>query len=137
MIMLAYGCVALQQLISAQQQFGKIDHTLAFELVLIKLIDFNQAATVRIPDLDLPGALAFFLGAVDKALDITRRKFIVVDAGAFQQALDRRQLIGAIQYLKRLDQAGIAVVGAQQAVEQALKKDRKSVVEGKRVAVRV
>src|SRR3546814_20795475 len=72
LIMLAYGCVALQQLIRAQQQFGKIDHTLAFALVLITLIDVNQAATVRNPDIDLPGALAFFLATFDKTLEIKR-----------------------------------------------------------------
>ncbi|MNQ44216.1 hypothetical protein D3C85_579640 [compost metagenome] len=121
LVMLAHRRIARQQFIGAQQQLGEVDHAFALALGFVKLIDLDQAAAMGIVGLDVLRTKAFFLGAVDEALHVARRVLFIVDAIGLHQALDGGKLIGDIQDLEALRQAGVAVMRAQHAVAQAVK----------------
>ena len=56
LVVLAQDLVARQQLVSAQQQLGEIDHALALALLVVDGIDLGVAARVLVVDLDVPRA---------------------------------------------------------------------------------
>lgn len=120
LVMLAHRRVAHQQFVGAQQQLGEIDHAFALALGLVELVDLDQASPVAVVGLEIAGPLAVFLGAVDEALHVARRVLFIVDAVGLEQALDGGQLVGGIEDLERLRQAGVAVVRTQHAVAQAV-----------------
>jgi hypothetical protein len=108
LVMLAQGLVALQQLIRAQQQFGKINHALAPALRFIRRIQLDAAAGEGVVGFCLGGADPLLLVRVDEMHQLARRKFLVVDVENLQQALDRRQLVGRIENLELRRQSGLA-----------------------------
>ena len=115
-----YRLVALQQLVGAQQQFGEVDHALALALRLVLAIQLDALARVLVPGLHCVRPQARLLLAVNEVGQVSGRKLFVVDVEPLQQALDGGQLVGRIEDLEQLRQAGIAVVGAQQAIAQAV-----------------
>jgi hypothetical protein len=112
--------VALQQFMTAQEQFGEIDDALAVALVFILGIQFDALLRVMVVSLGLSGAHALLLVGVDEMAQLARRVFLVVDVQVLQQAPDHRQLVGGIEDLEGLRQPGLAAVGAQQPVAQAV-----------------
>ena len=120
LVMLAQRLVALQQLEGAQQQLGEIDHALALALHVVQLIQLDHLAFDRVVGLDLVGAQALVLGVVDEVLQVLGRVLFVVDVVGLEQALDHRQLVLRVEDLERLRQRGVAVMGAQEAVAQAV-----------------
>ena len=120
LVVAAQRFVALQQFKAAQQQFGKIDHAFALALRFVFGVEADAARGKVVVGLGLRGANALFLVRVDEVGQLARREFLVVDVEVFQQALDRRQLVGRVENLKQRRQAGLAVVRAQQAIAQAV-----------------
>ncbi|MCY1523408.1 hypothetical protein D9M68_583040 [compost metagenome] len=120
LVVLAHGRVARQQFVGAQQQFGEVHHALALALGLVELVDLDQAAAMGVIGLDVWRTQALFLGAVDEALHIAGGVFFVVDAIGLHEAFDRRKLVGNVEDLEALRQAGIAVMRAQHSVAQAV-----------------
>ncbi|OFA01931.1 hypothetical protein DUGA2_38570 [Duganella sp. HH101] len=120
LIVFAQRLVTAEQLVSAQQQLGEIDHAFALALVVVELVELALLALVGVVGFDLVGAQALVLGAVDEVHHLFRRKLLVVDVVGLDQALDGRQLVLGIEDLEGLRQRGVAVVGAQQAVAQAV-----------------
>ena len=114
--------VARQQLVGTQQQLGKIDDALPLALRLVQGVDLRHATPEAVVCLDIARAKAFFLRAVDEALNVARRILLVIDPVRLEQALDCRELIRGIQDLKRLGQSGFAKVRAQQSVAKAMKR---------------
>jgi hypothetical protein len=106
---------------SSQQQFGKVDHTLALALVVVGRVQLDAAPGIVVVGLDIARALALFLGMVDEVRDIARRELLVVDIERLQQALDGGQLVLRIEDLEGVRQARIAVMRSQHAVAQAMK----------------
>ncbi len=104
LVMLAQRLVARQQFIGAQQQFGEIDHAFALALLVVQLVQLDEAAVVVVVGLDLMRAQALVLGAVDEIHQVAGRIFFIVDIVGLQQALDDRQLILRVQDLEGLRQ---------------------------------
>ena len=121
LVVRAQRLVALQQLVAAQQQFGKITHALAVALRLVLGVDIDALLRVVVVHLGLRGADALLLVGIDEMAQLARRVFLVVDIQVLQQALDHRQLVGGIEDLEALRQPDLAVVGPQQAVAQPVK----------------
>ncbi len=119
--MLAQRLVAIQQFVGAQQQFGEIRHALALALRVVGFENLRQPHRVFIERLGVFRPPPGFLVAADKALYLFRLVFLGVDIHRLHQALDRRQLILAVQNLERLRQPGLAVMRAQQPVGEAMK----------------
>ena len=113
--------IARQQFVTAQQQLGKIHGTFALALLLVSSVQLNQLAVEVVVRLYLVRTQAVFLIAVDEVLQLLRRIFLVIDVQCFQHPFDQRQLIGRIENLKGFRQCGLTVMGAQQAVAQAVK----------------
>ena len=118
--MFAQQLPALQQLVAAQQQLGKIDHTLALALVVVGGVQLDATARVVVIGFDVAGALPLFLRVVDEVGHAARRKLLVVDIQGLQQPLDRGKLILGVENLEGVRQPGIAVMGAQHAVAQTV-----------------
>ena len=112
--------VVLEQLEAAQQQLGEIDHALALALLLIGRIQLDELLVEGIVGLDLMRAQALLLGVVDEILQVLRRILLVVDVGRLHHPLDGRELVGLIEDLEALRQPGVAEMGAQHAVAQAV-----------------
>jgi hypothetical protein len=70
--------------------------------------------------LDIAWTQAVLFRTVDKTLDIARRILFVINAIRFEQSLNRCELIGCIENLKRLRQACVAVVRAQHAITKTM-----------------
>ena len=122
LIMAAQHFVALQQLVAEQHQFGKIDHALALADFVVFGVTFDQAARVRVGGFDSICPQAAFLLRVDKALQSTRGDNFFGDVEGFQQAFDQRELVAAVENMKRGGQTRVAVVQAQKAVAQAVER---------------
>jgi hypothetical protein len=120
LVVLAQQLAALQQLVAAQQQFGKVDHALALALVVVGRVQLDAAPGIVVVGLDLARALAFFLGVLMKCCDVARRELLVVDIERLQQALDGGELVLRIEDLEGVGQSGIAVMRTQHAVAQAM-----------------
>ena len=120
-IMLTQGFVAAEQLVAAQQQLGKVHHAFAPALGVVGGVKFSQLGIEGIMGLQRLGAQALVLVAVDERLHLAWRKFLVRHLQGFHQPLDRRQLVLHVEDGKGLRQAGIAPVGAQKTVGQAVK----------------
>ena len=120
LVVAAQRFIALEQLVAAQQQLRKIHNRLALALRLILLVKLHAQAGVVVPGLDRMRAVTGFLLAVDEVLEFARGEFLVVDVQGLQQALDRCELVGRVEDLEQLRESGVAVVGAQQAVGEAV-----------------
>jgi hypothetical protein len=120
LVVLPQRFVAIQQFVGAQQQLRKIRHAFALALRVVGFEQFGQAHRVFVEGLGVARAPAGILVAVDEPLHLLRFVFLGVDVERFHQPLDRRQLILRIEDLERLRQPGLAVVGAQKAVGQAV-----------------
>ena len=120
-IMLTQGFVAAEQLVAAQQQLGKIHHAFAPALGVVGGVKFSQLGVEGIMGLQRLGTQTLVFMAVDERLHLARWKFLVRHLQGFHQPLDRRQLVLHVEDGKRLRQAGIAPVGAQKTVGQAVK----------------
>ena len=118
LVMRAQRLVGHQHFIRAQQQLGEIDHAFLLALAVVLGIKLDQTTVVIVVDRHILGAQAFFLAIVDEVLDVLGRVFRVVDIQRFEQALDGRQLIGAVEDLEGLRQARIAPMRAQKAIAQ-------------------
>ncbi len=68
------------------------------------------------------GAQPLFLAAADEMLQVARRIFLVVHIQIFHHPLDGGELVTRIEYLKGLRQIRFAVMRAQQAVAQTVKR---------------
>ncbi len=113
--------VALEQLVAAKHQFGEVDHALFLALRVVGLVQLDAAPRVVVVRLDRPRAQPFLLGVVDEVLDVARREFLIVDVQRADQALDRRELVLAVEDLEGLREIGFAVVRAQHPVAQSVK----------------
>ena len=111
-IMLAQNLVTGEQLETAQQQFGEIDHALALALFVVDGVELLLTPRVTVIGIGVGGATALVLVIIDVPGNLARRETLFVDIGGLQQTLDQRQLILAIEYLKRLRQPGVAVMRA-------------------------
>ncbi len=120
-VVLAQRLVARQQFIRAQQQLGEIDRAFALALRIIGGVELAHAPGEIIVRLDLLRAQALFLAGSDEPLRLARRIALFVEAHAFHQPLDERELILGVENLEQLRQAGLAMVHAQQPVAQAVK----------------
>ena len=120
LVMPAQRFVALQQLVTAQQQLREIDHAFALALRLVGFVKFDALSRPVVPGFDGGRAQALLLLRIDEVAEFARRVFFVIDVERFQQALDGRLLVAGIKDLEQLRQAGIAMVGAQQPVAQTM-----------------
>ncbi len=120
LVMLTQRLVARQQLVTAQQQLGKVDYAFALALGIVQIKQLDHAPVVVVEGFHILGAQALILGIVDEVRDIARRVLLIVDVMRFQEPLDRRELILRIENLESLRQARIAIMRAQQAVGQAV-----------------
>ena len=111
-IMLAQNLVTGEQLETAQQQFGEIDHALTLTLFVVDGVELLLTPRVTVIGVGIGGATALVFVIIDVPGNLARRETLFVDIGGLQQTLDQRQLILAIEYLKRLRQPGVAVMRA-------------------------
>ncbi len=93
MIVFTQRLIAQQQFVAAQQEFGKVDHSLALALFIVERIEFDELAVEIIIDLDRTGAQALVLGVIDEIRHLARRIALVVDILATHETLDGGQLI--------------------------------------------
>ena len=121
LIMPAQRLVTRQQLVAAQQQLGEIGHALALALCLIFRVQLDTPLRVIIVPLGLRRADALFLVGIDEIGQLARREFFVIDAEIFEQAFDRRELIGHVENRERGRQRRLTMMQAQHAVAQPVK----------------
>ena len=121
LVMRAQGLVTLQQLMTAQQQFGKITHPFAIALGFVLGIEIHTLLRVMVIHLGLRRPDPLFLVRIDEVAELARRIFFIVHAEVFLQALDHGELVAAVENLEGLRQPRLAVVRAQHAVAQAVK----------------
>ena len=119
--MLAQPLVLGEELVISQQQFWKIDNTLAFARLLVEGVVLDLPARELVVRLDLVRPQPVFLGGIDQRLQLPRRETLVVDVVRLVQALDERELILRIHDLEQLWQFGVAIVRAQHAIAQSVK----------------
>ena len=112
--------VVAQQLVTAQQQLGKIHHALALALgfVVLKQLDFLACEVVA--DGHRAGAQALFLAVVEEPSQFFGGVAFFIDVELFAQPFHGRQLVLAVQNLKTCRQSNLCMVQAQQAVAQAV-----------------
>ena len=120
LVMLAQRIVVAQQLEGAQHQLGEVDHALALALGLVGLVDLDQLARVLVVHLDVARAQPVFLGAGDEPGHRLGHEALFVEVHRLDDALDRRELVGAVEDLEALRQTGELPVRAQEAVAQAV-----------------
>ena len=118
--MLAQPLVLRQQLVGAQQQLRKIDDAVALARLLVQREVLDLASREFVVRLDLVRAQALFLRCIDQALELPRRKALIVDVVRLVHALDHRELILHVHDLEWLRQLGVAVMRAQHPVAQAV-----------------
>ena len=87
-IVFAQQFVLQQQLVSAQQQLGEIDHAFALALGVIRGIKLDALLAELVICLDLRGAQAGVFVAVDEIHHVFRRMLFSIDVERFEQALD-------------------------------------------------
>ena len=112
--------VALEQFVAAEQKLGEIHNCLALALSLILDVKLDPAPGVVVPGIDRRRPQAGLFLGVDEVLQLPGREFLVVDVEGFEQALDGGQLVARVEDLEQLGQAGVAVMGPQEAVAQAV-----------------
>src|SRR5439155_27249409 len=78
-IVLAQAVVARQELVSAQQELGKIDDALAIAGLLVEGVVLDLAPAEIVVGLDLVRTQARLLGAVDERLQGADGKPVVID----------------------------------------------------------
>ena len=122
LVMLAQLRITRQQLVAAQQQFGKIHHALALALRVVLGKELHLAPCVRIVGLHLVRAQALLLAGADEILHLARRIFLVINVHRLHQPLDRGQLVAGIENLEGLRQIRLAVMRAQHAVAQSVER---------------
>src|SRR5690242_19740313 len=93
-IMFANDFIASQQLVTAQQEFGKINHAVLITLLLVIQVKLDHLAREVIISFYLRGSEPLFLRIIDKPLHLARLKFFVIGAQAFKNAFYYRQLVG-------------------------------------------
>ena len=121
LVVLAQGRVVAQQLVRAQQQFGKINHALALALVFVKLVQLDLFARIWVVRGHIFGAQAVFFATGKKPAQLLGRVALGIHVEGLAQPLDGRELVLHIQNLKRGWQPGGLVVRPQQAIAQAMK----------------
>jgi hypothetical protein len=89
-------------------------------LLVVGFVELDEFAVEVIGGVDVFGAQALLFGVVDEVLEIFRRILLVIDVQALHQTLDRGELVGGIEDLEGSGQAGVAVMGAQHAVTEAV-----------------
>jgi hypothetical protein len=87
---------------------------------VVGFVEFDELAVEVVGGVDVFGAQALLFGVVDEVLEIFRRVLFVVDIQALHQTFDRGELVGGIEDLEGGGQAGVAVMGAQHAVTEAV-----------------
>jgi hypothetical protein len=109
------------QFVRAQQQLGEIHQPGAIAGFLIGLIDAQPGGLYRVVvGLNVLWAQALVFLAVDVPHRLTRRPLLLVNVQRLDDALEQPQLVVAVEDLEILRQVGLQVVGAQQAVRQAV-----------------
>ncbi|MEA3219929.1 MAG: hypothetical protein OZX49_01025 [Immundisolibacter sp.] len=109
------------QFVRAQQQFAKVHHAAALAGGLVAAVQLGQHGAVgKALRVHVAGALALVLAGVDEGGDLGRLERLV--AQFLEQALDQPLLVVGVQDLEGFRQAGLAPVGAQQAVGDAVKR---------------
>ena len=121
-VVLAQRLVARDEFKGAQQQLRKIDHAFALALLVVSGVELAHAAREVVVRLHILGAPALFLVPGDEPLRLARRIALFVDIEALHQALDERELVLGVEYLEQLRQLRLAVMRAEQAVAQAVKR---------------
>ena len=121
LVMLANRLVVGEQFMRAQQQLGKVDRAFLLAELVIGRVVLGIATREFVVHLDLRRAPSFFLGVVDEVLHLPRRKALLVGMHRLHHPFDHRQLVLGVENGEGLRQAGIAMVGAQQPVAQAVK----------------
>ena len=120
LVVLAQSRVVAQQLVRAQQQFGKINHALALALVFVKLVQLDLFARIWVVRGHIFGAQAVFFATGKKPAQLLGRVALGIHVEGLAQPLDGRELVLHIQNLKRGGQPGGLVVRPQQAIAQAV-----------------
>ena len=118
--MFAHRIVVTHQLVTAQHQLAEVDDTFALALVFIGLVDLHQLGGVHVLNFDITWALAVFFFTSNEPGDLLGHKALFVQVHALDDALDGTELIGAVQNLETLRQAGELPVRAQKAIAQTV-----------------
>ena len=116
--MLAHQRVIAQNLVTAQHQLAKIDHTLALALVFVQLVNLGLFAAFGVAHRHVLRAHALFLATANEPLHLLGRKLFIVDVELLVEPLDGRKLVLHIQNLERLRQVRRLVMRPQKAVAQ-------------------
>jgi hypothetical protein len=119
LVMPAQRLVALQQFVGAQQQLGEIDHAFALALRLVGLVELDALSRPVVPGFDRGGRRPCSFCALMKWHSSRGGNFSSSTFSDFSRRLTA-ELVGRVEDLEQLRQAGIAMVGAQQAVAQAV-----------------
>ncbi len=120
LIVRAQRRVERQQFEAAQQQFREVHHAFALALLVVRLVQFDELAVEVVGGVDILRTQALLLRVVDEVLKVLGRILLVVDFQPFHQPLDGRKLVGRVENLEGLRQAGIAVMRAQHPVAQGV-----------------
>ena len=118
--MFANAFASGQEFVTAQQQFGKVDHALALAHRVVQRVVLDLPARQFVGRLDHVRALALVLGAVDEPLQLLGRIPVVVEVVCAVHALDQRKLVLRVEDLEQLRQVGVAMMRAQHPVAQAV-----------------
>ena len=100
LVVLAQRLVVAHQLVAAQHQLGEVDHAFALALLFIDPVDVDHATRLLVADLDVAGALAFFLLVGDEPADLLGDETVFVQVQSLDDALDGAQLVTAVEDLE-------------------------------------
>ncbi len=113
--------LAQPQLVGAQQEFCEVHQPGAIAGLLIGLVDLLIGAGDGVAvEIDVAGAQALVLLAVDVAHHGARRPVLLVEVEGLEHPADEAVLVVGVEDLEILRQARIQMVGPQQAVGDAV-----------------
>ena len=120
LVVLAQVHIVTQHFKAAQHQLAKIHHAFTLALLFIQLVQLYLLFGIGVGRHHVFGAQPFFLATGNEPAQLLGRKALIVHVVLLAQALDGRELVLRIQNLESSRQARRHMVGAQQAVAQAV-----------------
>ena len=118
------------QFVTAQQQFCEVDNTGLCTGGFVGHVDIAEHLFDLTRRVQMPGPLAFVLGAVDVPGRLLGRVTLLIQVHRLHDAFDQPLLIIAIENLKALRQPRFFVVNAQQPMGDAVKRAHPQHVHG-------
>ena len=101
LVMASQGVRPFKKLHRSQQKLTEVHHAFALALIVVGLVDLNELAVVAIGIVHLLRPQALLFRIVNKRLYLPGGELLVIHIHGLKQSLHSRELVLAIENLKR------------------------------------